>query len=89
MSRSLMRVAAAAALILAAAPRPASAQLNGGFFWPATGAGWPAARWSQELDAMAGVGMDIVITAYSVNETAAVYPTAIGGFTASADDIPE
>ncbi|MEI7634641.1 MAG: DUF4434 domain-containing protein [bacterium] len=67
-------------------PVAASAGLNGGFLWPGSYTNWNQARWAQEFQAMQGIGMNIGLPAYAVNETNAIYPTTIPGLTPSSSD---
>jgi hypothetical protein len=58
-----------------------SARLDGAFVWVGGGnASWSQNKWAQELAWMRQIDMDTIIVSASVNETAAVYPTAIDGF---------
>ena len=56
--------------------------LGGAFVWIGEDmASWTQARWNAELGWMAGLGMTTAVTAASVLETDALYPTAIDGLT--------
>jgi hypothetical protein len=59
---------------------PAVPALDGAFIWIGEDmASWTQARWNAEIGWMSGLGMTRAVTAASVLETDALYPTAIDG----------
>lgn len=82
-SKSVSRLIAPILVFLTLWGNAASAELNGAFVWLAWNPGWSQARWSEELALMRGIGMNIVITGYSVNERVADYPTSLPALSAS------
>ncbi len=82
-SKPVLRLLAPLLVFLTLWSITARAELNGAFVWLGWNPGWNQARWSEELALMRDVGMDIIITGYSVNERIADYPTSLPSLTPS------